>query len=61
MASIKTNTEVMVDIDIDVECSTCGTSLDVYIRDTLIRVEPCPECFGKLEKEIELLKDNLYV
>ena len=59
MASLKTNTEVMVDIDIDIECQVCGHSLDVYIRDTKIEVELCPICYGKLEERIEELNEKL--
>jgi Zn-finger nucleic acid-binding protein len=59
MASIKTNTEVLVDIDINVECMQCGKELDVYIRDTKIQVDICPRCYGKLESEIDELKDQI--
>jgi hypothetical protein len=61
MPKIESYIEVNASIEFDCECSICGYDLhrEIYVRGIKLEIEPCPNCIGKLQDEIEYLKEIL--
>jgi NAD-dependent SIR2 family protein deacetylase len=64
MATIKTNVESEVSIEVEVYCSQCGKDLyqETNVKDRStpeIHVYPCPDCMAVKDDEIFELKEKI--